>query len=97
MLSMQMIASRELSAQPGKVWTKVAKEGSVVVTRDGQPVGIIVPTSAATLLEDVQEVAFARARRAVNRLRTSTTRNETVRLSMKDIDAEIRQARRSRA
>ena len=93
---MQMIASRELSAQPGKVWTKVAKEGSVVVTRDGQPVGIIMPTSSATLLEDMQEVGFARARRAVNRLRTSATRNGTDRLSMKDIDAEIRKTRRTR-
>lgn len=93
---MQMIASRELSAQPGKVWTKVAKEGSVVVTRDGQPVGIIMPTTSATLLEDMQEVAFARARRAVSRLRTSATRNGTDRLSMKDIEAEIRQTRRTR-
>lgn len=91
-----MIASRELSAQPGKVWTKVAKEGSVVVTRDGQPVGIIMPTSSATLLEDMQEVAFARARRTVSRLRASATRSGASGLSLKDIDAEIRQTRRTR-
>lgn len=93
---MQMIASRELSAQPGKVWTKVAKEGSIVVTRDGQPVGIILPTSSGTLLEDMQEVAFARARRAVNRLRASATASGVSDLSLKEIDAEIRKTRRTR-
>ena len=92
-----MIASRELSAKPGKVWTKVAKEGSVGVTRDGQPVGIILPTSAATLLDDMREVAFARARRAASRIRTSAARDAVDNLSINEIDAEIRRSRRARA
>lgn len=92
-----MIASRELSAKPGKVWTTVAKEGSVVVTRDGQPVGIILPTSSATLLDDMREVAFARARRAANRIRTSAAREGVAGLSMKEIDAEVRRSRHTRA
>ncbi len=92
---MKLIASRELSAKPGKVWKDVAKEGSVVVTRDGQPVGILLPTSAATLLEDMQEIVFAHARRAVSRLRASAVHNGTFSLTQKDIEAEIREGRRS--
>ncbi|MCK9588795.1 MAG: hypothetical protein M0Q93_05445 [Terrimicrobiaceae bacterium] len=65
MLSMKMIASRELSARPGSVWADLALEGAVVVTRDGLPMGIITPASPATLLEDMQEIAFAKARHAV--------------------------------
>ena len=92
---MKLIASRELSAKPGKVWKDVAKEGSVVVTRDGQPVGTLLPTSAATLLEDTQEIVFAHARHAVSRLRASAVHNGTFSLTQKDIEAEIRESRRS--
>ena len=90
---MQIIASRELSAQPGKVWKDVAREGSVVVTRDGQPVGILLPTSAATLLEDMQEIAFAQARRGVSRLRAAAARTGVASLSRKQLEAEIRASR----
>lgn len=36
-----------------------------MITQDGVPRGIMVPTSDATLLDDVQEIVFARARKAV--------------------------------
>jgi hypothetical protein len=97
MLSMQMIASRELTAKPAAVWSKVATEGAVVVTRDGLPMGIITPTSPETLLEDMQEIAFSRARRAVSRMRATATRHGTGGMTSNDIDAEIRRARKLRA
>ena len=91
-----MIASRELSARPGAVWADLEVEGAVVVTRDGQPMGIITPTSPATLLEDMQEIAFAKARHAVAGLRQSAAANGTDRMSMEEIDAEIRASRKAR-
>lgn len=93
---MKMIASRELSARPGAVWADLEVEGALVVTRDGQPMGIITPTSPATLLEDMQEIAFSKARHAVAGIRQSAAVNGTDRLSMEDIDAEIRASRRRR-
>lgn len=92
-----MIASRELTSKPAAVWSKVATEGAVVVTRDGLPMGIITPTSPETLLEDMQEIAYARARRAVGRMRTTATGRGKAAMSFQDIDAEIRRARKSRA
>jgi len=95
-LSMKMIASRELSARPGAVWTDLEEEGAVVVTRDGQPMGIITPTSPATLLEDMQEIVFAKARHAVAGIRQSAAANATDRIGMEEIDAEIRASRKQR-
>ncbi len=54
---MKLIASRELSARPGAVWADLEVDGAVVITRDGLPVGIIPPTSPATLREDMQEIS----------------------------------------
>jgi len=95
-LSMKMIASRELSARPGAVWADLEVEGAVVVTRDGLPMGIITPTSPATLLEDMQEITFAKARHAVAGLRQSAAANGTDQMSMEEIDAEIRACRKER-
>mgnify|MGYP006285182129 CR=1 FL=1 len=90
---MQMIASRELSSKPGAVLSKVAAEGSMVVTRDGRPMAILTPTSAESLVEDLQEIAFSRARRAVRNLRTSAADAGVSSLSPEEIDREIQALR----
>lgn len=95
-MSMKMVASRELSARPAAVWADVVEAGAVVVTRDGIPMGIITPTSPETLLEDLQEIAFARARHAVRDIRASAAGNGTAALSPEAINAEIRGYRKSR-
>ena len=76
------------------------KEGALVITKDGVPRSIMVPTSDATLLEDVQEIVFARARKAVREIRKHAAETGGAALTPSDIDQEIaasRQARRQRA
>lgn len=91
-----MIASRELSARPGEVWKDLAREGAVVITRDGMPVGIITPTSESTLLEDMQELVFSKARHAVSAIRAAAVEAGTDQMSAQEIDAEIRATRKAR-
>ena len=95
MLCMKMIASRTLAASPGKVWEDLDKEGAVVITKDGVPRSIMIPTSDATLLEDVQELVFARARKAVRAIRAQASRSGSDALTRSDIEREIRAARRA--
>ena len=56
----------------------------------------MVPTSDATLLEDVQELVFARARKAVRAIRAQAARSGTDALTGAEIDREIQAARRLR-
>ena len=90
-----MIPSRMLAARPRAVWEDLERERAVVITKDGLPRSIMVPTSDATLLEDIQELVFARARRAVREIRSQAraTGNE---VTSADIDREIKEVRRSR-
>jgi hypothetical protein len=67
---------------------------AVVITNDGVPRSM-VPTSEATLLEDVQELVFARARKAVRAIRIRASEIGTDRLSRSGIEKEIRGARQS--
>jgi hypothetical protein len=92
---MKIVASRVLAAAPGKVWQDLEKEGAIVITKDGAPRSIMVPTSDATLLEDIRELVFARARRAVRAIRAQAAASGAARLTSTDIEKEIRAARRA--
>lgn len=91
---MKTIASRMLAARPGRVWEDLEREGALVITKDGVPRSIMVPTSDATLVEDIQELVFARARRAVRAIRTRAAETGADSLTRVDIEREIRNARR---
>ena len=93
---MKTVASRVLTASPGKVWKDLDREGAIVITKDGVPRSIMVPTSDATLLEDVQELVFARARKAVRAIRTQARKDGSDALTRSDIEKEIKATRRAR-
>lgn len=93
---MRMISSRVLAASPGKVWGVLQKEGSLVITKDGKPRAILVPTSEETLLEDMQDQVRSRARRAVSAIRREAARRGVATLTMEEIDAEIAATRKAR-
>jgi hypothetical protein len=92
---MKTIASRMLAARPGKVWADLDREGAIVITKDGLPRSIMVPTSDATLLEDVQELVFARARKAVRAIRAQAAKSGADALTPGDIEREVKAARRA--
>ena len=93
---MKTIASRKLAAKPGEVWKDLEREGALVITKDGVPRSIMIPTSDATLLEDFQELIFSRARRAVREVRIQAQASGLDKLSMQDIQEEVKKARGSR-
>ncbi len=94
---MKIIPSRDLVASPAKVWKLLKTEGSVVITKDGKPRGILLPTSDVTLVEDLQDQIRARARRAVSEIRRQAARRGTDKLSDREINAEIEATRRGRS
>ena len=90
-----MIASRELSSKPGTVLSKVATEGAMVVTRDGRPMAILTPTSAESLVEDLQEIAFSQGRRAVRNMRAAADKVGVSMMSFEEIETEIQAVRKN--
>lgn len=91
-----MIASREMAAKPSAIWKILREEGAVVVTKNGQPEGVFLATSAETWLEDVQDVVFTRARRATQRMRRAAAQSGADSMGMEEIIAEIKAYRTER-
>lgn len=93
---MKLIASREMATKPAAIWKTLKKEGAVVVTRNGQPEGVFISTSGETWLEDIQEIVFARARKAAKEMRMAAAKSGAAELTIDDIDAEIKATRAKR-
>ena len=91
---MKTIPSRQLATQAAKVWKKLDQEGPLVITRNGYPKGILIPTSDLTLLNDLQEQLRARARSAVSNMRRKAQETGVSALSAKAIESEIHGTRK---
>ena len=93
------LASREFSARPGRALAAVSRAGRVLVTANGKPKAIMIPTSEATFASDLAMLDRAILTRAVEAIRAESVVNGTDALTMDEIDAEIAtvRARRRRA
>lgn len=85
-----------MATKPAAIWKTLKKEGAVVVTRNGQPEGVFISTSGETWLEDVQEIIYARARKAAQEMRIAAAKSGAAELTMEDIDSEIKASRAKR-
>lgn len=93
---MKMIATRELAANSGQVMKELDKEGVLVITKDGKPRSILLTTSDATLMEDLRDCLYTRARRDLMKSQMTAAEAGSAALTMDEIDAEIRQVRAGR-
>ncbi len=95
-MTTKWLASREFSASPGKALATVARAGRVLVTANGKPKAIMIPTSEETFAQDMamlDRIAFSRA---VEAIRAESVRNGTDKMTMEEIDAEVAAVRAAR-
>jgi prevent-host-death family protein len=92
---MKFISTRELRNRPGFVQETAAKE-DVVLTANGKPVAVILGVTEDSLEETLRTIRQARATLAVSRMRRRAAELGLDKLSMEDIDKEIRAVRAQR-
>ncbi len=90
------LASRELSEHPSRALATVSKAGRVLVTANGKPKAIMIPTSEETLVRDLEMLDRVTLAKAVEALRADSVKAGTDGLSMEEIDAEIAATRAER-
>jgi antitoxin (DNA-binding transcriptional repressor) of toxin-antitoxin stability system len=90
------LASRELSARPGRALATVRRSGRVLVTANGKPTAIMIPTSEETFARDLEMLDRVTLAQAVESIRADSVRQGTDALTMEDIDSEIRATRANR-
>lgn len=91
-----MVAMRDLAANAGLVMKALETEGILVITKDGKPRSILLPTSAETLIEDLRDCIYARSSRLLGQAQLESLAKGLDSLSTDNIDKEIRATRMSR-
>ena len=90
------IASREFSARPGRTLAAVRRAGRVLVTADGKPKAIMIPTSEATFAADLAMLDRVALTQAVEAIRADSVLQGTDTLAMAEIDREVAAVRAAR-
>ena len=93
---MKFLSVRELRGNSATVWRELSKEREMVVTSNGRPVAVLTPVDERNLEESLNAWRRVRAAQAITRIQSCSPKNQTDKLSMDDINAEIRKVRRER-
>ena len=94
---MKFVSVRDLRGKSAQVWKDLPDEKEMVITSNGRPIAILAAISDSNLEESLAAFRQARAVDAVARLQRRSVAKGTDRISMAEIEAEIREVRKKRA
>ena len=93
---MRFLSVRELRGNSARVWRELPEEREMVVTSNGRPVAVLTAVDEGSVEQSLVAWRRVRATQAIADIQQESVRKGTDRLSMREINAEIREARRAR-
>jgi antitoxin (DNA-binding transcriptional repressor) of toxin-antitoxin stability system len=93
---MKFISVRDLRGKSAEVWKNLPTERELIVTSNGRPIAILSAVNESNLEESLSAFRQARAVEAVMSLQHQSTVQGTDRITMEEIDAEIKTVRGKR-
>ncbi len=93
---MQFATFKDLRLKTAAVLGRAGGRDSVVITRRGKPVAVLVPATEESVEEVLRAAAAARLRSTVTKAREDAARAGTDRMMPRQIDSVIRRARSAR-
>jgi antitoxin (DNA-binding transcriptional repressor) of toxin-antitoxin stability system len=93
---MKFVSVRDLRGKSAEVWKELPGEREMVITSNGRPIAILAAVNESNLEESLSAFRQARAVGAVASLQRRSVEQGTDRISMEEIEAEIRAVREKR-
>ncbi len=93
---MKFVSVRDLRGKSAEVWKNLPGEGEMVITSNGRPIAILSAVNESNLEESLSAFRQARAIEAVASLQRRSVEQGTDKISMDEINAEIKAVRRKR-
>ena len=94
---MEFVTVRELRADSAKVWEKIAGGKEVVITRNGTPFAIMVPTQPSEVESNLRALRWARFDAALKEMHRHAAETGLDKMTLEEINAEIAAARKERS
>lgn len=92
---MKFLSTRDLRNRPSYV-RKLAQKEDLVLTANGKPIAMLLGVEEDELEDTAQAIRQARAQLALSRMRKKAASIGTDKMSLAEINAEIRAARAKR-
>jgi hypothetical protein len=93
---MATLPYRILRNEPGKLEESLARDGIVILNKNGEPFAVMLDAQSRSLDDLVRLASQMRAMLSVSEMRGSAREGGLDRLSAEDVQAEIRAARSAR-
>jgi hypothetical protein len=93
---MKFLSIRELRNSTQRINEYIASDGSLVITNNGKPAYVMLGIDEDNFEDTIIDIRRIKARQATTQIQKKAMRNGLDKLSMDDIDAEIKAARKER-
>ncbi|HBU06281.1 MAG TPA: prevent-host-death protein [Nitrospiraceae bacterium] len=94
---MKFLSVRDLRGKSAQIWKELPGEREVVVTSNGRPIAILAAITEKNLEESLSAFRQSRAVEAVVSLQRSSVEQGTDKISLAEINAEIKAVRKKRS
>jgi antitoxin (DNA-binding transcriptional repressor) of toxin-antitoxin stability system len=96
-MKMKFLSVRDLRGKSAEVWKELPEEREMIITSNGRPIAILAAISESNLEESLAAFRQARAVEAVASLQRRSADKGTDKITMDEIDEEIKAVRKKRA
>jgi len=93
---MKFLSVRDLKGKAAQIWKELPEEKEMILTSNGRPIAILSSINEDNLEQVLSAFRRARAIEAVAALQYESAVKGTSKLSMKEIDKEIKAVRKQR-
>lgn len=93
---MRFFSVRDLRSKGRQVWKELESEKELIVTSNGRPIALLTGVTEENFEQTLRDLRRARALRAVDEIQRRSVEAGLDRMTDKEIEIEIRQARRAR-
>ena len=94
---MRFLSVRDLRGKSAQIWKQLPDEREMVVTSNGRPIAILAAITEANLEESLSAFRRLRAVDAVVSIQRMSIEKGTDKISLDEINAEIKSVRKKRA
>jgi len=94
---MRFLSVRDLRGKSAEIWKRLPGEREMIITNNGRPIAILAAINESNLEESLAAFRQARAVEAVASLQRRSVKQGTDKISMGEIEEEIKAVRRKRA
>ncbi len=94
---MKFLSVRDLRTKSSQIWQELPEQREMIITSNGRPIAILSSINEDDLEQVLSAFRHARASTAVTALQYASVKKGTDKISMEEIDAEIKKVRAKRA